>query len=135
MNSINGTNAAETQAGTGGNDLIQGLGGSDTIYAGAGNDTISGGAGNDFVFGGGGVDVVRLEPGQGSDRFSDFQDGIDKIGLTGGLHFEDLYFLHDPTWGYTWIGDASGARVLGLKNILPGQVTALDFTTLDDGLF
>lgn len=132
---INGTNAAETRAGTAGNDLIQGLGGSDTIYAGAGNDTISGGAGNDFVFGGAGVDVVRFEPGQGSDRFSDFQDGIDRIGLTGGVQFADLYFLHDPTWGYTWIGDASGARVLGLKNILPWQVTALDFTTLDASLF
>jgi Ca2+-binding RTX toxin-like protein len=132
---VDGTGKAEVLKGTGGNDLLQGLGGNDTIYGSSGNDTASGGSGDDFFFGQAGADVFVIEPGQGTDKFYDFQDGIDKVGLTGGLRFADLHLSHDPTWNYTWLHDPLGTKLLGLKGVVPAQVTALDFTTIDDGLF
>lgn len=132
---VDGTGKAEVLKGTGGNDLLQGLGGNDTIYGSSGNDTVSGGSGDDFFFGQAGADVFVIERGQGTDKFYDFQDGIDKVGLTGGLRFADLRLSHDPTWNYTWLHDSLGTKLLGLKGVVPAQVTALDFTTIDDGLF
>ena len=127
---VNGTERADSLTGTSGNDLIRGLGGSDSINGGNGNDTISGGAGEDYIIGGSGADVVRLEPGQGADRWADFQDGIDNIALSGSLRFADLRISYNAAWKYTWIQDPGGGG-LGLKDVMPSQVTAADFTTVD----
>lgn len=62
INTITGTNGADSLDGTAGADLIQGLdgidtlsglGGDDIIEAGSGNDLMIGGAGNDHLIGGG----------------------------------------------------------------------------------
>ena len=123
---IVGTNAAERLNGTAGNDLIQGLGGDDTMYGEAGNDIFEGGAGLDYIFSGSGADVVRLQRGLGTDKWMDYQDGVDKIDLNG-LAYSQLSFRYDPTWNYTHIQDSSGTSMLGLKNIKPSQVTSADF--------
>ena len=68
---ITGTNAANTSAGTAGNDIILGLGGADTLTGNAGNDTVDGGNGadllvatindgNDIYIGGNGIDTYDL---------------------------------------------------------------------------
>ncbi len=58
------------------------------------NDTLIGGLGNDVLFGNDGSDVFVLTPGAGTDTIQDFDlsEG-DKIGLGGGLEFNDLSFV------------------------------------------
>jgi Ca2+-binding RTX toxin-like protein len=123
---IVGTSAADRLNGTAGNDLIQGLGGDDWMYGRSGNDTFEGGAGRDWIHGEAGADVVRLQRGTGTDKWMDFQDGVDKIGLNG-LAYSQLKFRYDPTWKYTFIQDSAGTDLLGLKNIVISQISATDF--------
>ena len=102
---IEGTSGNDTLNGTAGDDVILGFAGSDTLNGLAGNDTLDGGAGSDSLDGGTGADT--LTGGSGSDRFdyaegdggatvaladviTDFEDGTDMIGLTGGLTFAQL---------------------------------------------
>lgn len=83
------------------NDLVDGNGGRDKIFLGSGDDVGFGGAGNDIIFGGRGKDVITgglgndklyggrdadifvFNTGDGHDRISGFQDGLDKIDLSG----------------------------------------------------
>ena len=82
-------------AGGGGNDTLIGGTGRDALFGDQGRDVLVGGKGADFLDGGDGYDT--LIGGQGKDRFDfdgglvnnvdtvvDFQDGIDKIGLSAG---------------------------------------------------
>lgn len=88
-------------SGNEGNDFVQGGLGNDTLDGGADNDVLSGGDGNDFLDGGLGND--QLSGGQGYDTFvlmvsggidtiTDFNVGIDLIGLSGGLSVNQLTF-------------------------------------------
>ncbi|MDJ0519050.1 MAG: calcium-binding protein [Trichodesmium sp. MO_231.B1] len=81
------------------NDLIPGGDGNDLLYGGKGNDTVDGGAGidiigghrgDDILIGGPGGDRFDFALGHGNDIIVDFEDGIDAIGLLGGLSFEQL---------------------------------------------
>ena len=82
--------------GEGGNDTINALAGDDFLDGGTGNDTLEGGAGKDYLIGGDGVDEFLFQAGDGgssislADIISDFADGVDIIGLKGGLVFDDL---------------------------------------------
>jgi Ca2+-binding RTX toxin-like protein len=125
-NTVTGTASSETLNGTGGNDLLNGLAGNDTIRGGAGNDTCTAGPGLDFFYGEGGNDVCRFSPGEGQDKWWDYQDGSDKIGLPAGIDYGDLTFRADTTWNYLWVR-SGGADVLGLKNISQSQIDASDF--------
>ncbi|NET41373.1 DUF6851 domain-containing protein [Okeania sp. SIO2B3] len=82
-----------------GNDIIQGSDGNDLLYGGKGNDTVDGGIGddiiggqigNDILTGGAGGDMFEFRFGNGDNIITDFEDGIDIIGLKGGLTFEQL---------------------------------------------
>jgi len=75
-----------------GDDLLDGGDSDDRMFGGAGNDTLIGGAGNDTLRGGVGDDILTggedsdtfvFYQGWGSDRITDFQDGIDIIELRG----------------------------------------------------
>ena len=115
--------------GTTKNDSLIGTNSDDWLWGKEGNDTIACGAGHDWIYGGAGADVVKLQPGQGSDKWLDFKDGVDKIDA-GGLAFSDLRFSYDSIWKYVWIEDSSHNKLLGIKNIGLSQLTAADFTNL-----
>ena len=57
---------------------------------------MAGGAGKDYLIGGEGSDEFLFQAGDGgssislADIISDFADGVDIIGLKGGLVFDDL---------------------------------------------
>ncbi len=55
-----------------------------------GNDTLIGGQGNDSLIGGAGNDLFVLGLATGVDAIADFQVGQDRLGLSGGLRFEQL---------------------------------------------
>jgi Ca2+-binding RTX toxin-like protein len=71
-------------------DLILGNLGDDKLFGNLGNDTLIGGQGNDSLTGGAGNDLFVLGPATGVDALADFQLGQDKLGLSGGLRFEQL---------------------------------------------
>lgn len=66
-----------------GDDVAIGGEGRDSIYGGAGDDLIIGGAGDDNLVGGRGADVFVFATGDGNDRIAWFEDGKDKIDLSG----------------------------------------------------
>jgi hypothetical protein len=82
----------DTLIGGNGTDLLLGNAGDDLLYGGNGTDTLEGGLGNDTLTGGSGGDVFVFASGDGTDTITDFKLSNDKIGLTGGLTFENLSF-------------------------------------------
>jgi Ca2+-binding RTX toxin-like protein len=66
-----------------GDDQLDGGSGDDIIRGGDGADTIRGGSGIDTLTGNAGADVFVFRPGNGADLITDFQTGIDKIGISG----------------------------------------------------
>jgi Ca2+-binding RTX toxin-like protein len=83
-----------------GNDIIAGGGDADLLYGGAGKDRLRGGIGDDILVGGSGKN--SLTGGAGADGFmlsrsfnvldtiTDFQDGIDLLGLPDGTCLSQL---------------------------------------------
>jgi hypothetical protein len=97
----NGGNGNDTLIGNAGNDiliggngtdLLLGNAGDDLLYGDNGADTLKGGLGNDTLTGGNGGDVFVFASGDGTDTITDFKLSNDKIGLAGGLTFENLSF-------------------------------------------
>ncbi|MEM6253121.1 MAG: esterase-like activity of phytase family protein [Cyanobacteria bacterium P01_D01_bin.156] len=78
--------------GKGGNDLLFGDEGDDQIWGDDGDDLLQGGLGNDTLTGdnfsgGEGSDIFAFAADEGTDTVTDFEVGIDSIGLVGGLNF------------------------------------------------
>ncbi len=76
-----------------GNDRLSGDLGNDILNGGAGDDILSGGVGADVLTGGAGRDIFLLEMSRGRDMITDFELGIDRLGMTAGLALADLNFL------------------------------------------
>jgi hypothetical protein len=107
-NLLEGTPEDDLIRGLDGNDTLLGQGGKDILRGGLDNDDLDGGDGDDILFGdegsdaltgGDGEDVFVLQrfgdEGSGTNlkRITDFEDGTDFIGLTGGLTPDDLSVL------------------------------------------
>ncbi len=76
-----------------GADQLFGGEGTDSIFGGGGADFIEGGSGQDFLTGDAGNDVFRFVSNWDFDVVRDFQDGFDKLNLSGqGISFADLRF-------------------------------------------
>nr|WP_235865044.1 MULTISPECIES: putative Ig domain-containing protein [Pseudomonas] len=151
VNTITGTNNAESLNGTVGEDLILGLGGNDTIKAGTGADIVDGGAGRDSLYGGDGADTFRYTNlldsyrnyGTGgvtaTDTIYDFTVGVDKIdvsalGILGlgdgsnGTLYMTLNAAGDKTYIKSAEVDANGNRFeIALNGNYLNTLTASDF--------
>lgn len=64
-------------------DILRGEDGDDRLRGNNGDDVIDGGLGEDVLIGGGGADVFVFAEGYGEDKIRNFQDGVDKIDLSG----------------------------------------------------
>jgi Ca2+-binding RTX toxin-like protein len=104
--------------GSGGTDRLSGGGAADQMFGGAGTDRLDGGAGKDMLSGGDGADVFRFAIGDGADRITDFQDGIDHLSLTSA------YTLVEKVGG-TLIQYEAGT--IFLEGITLAQLGAADF--------
>ncbi|PSN20847.1 hypothetical protein C7271_00015 [filamentous cyanobacterium CCP5] len=94
---IYGEGGNDRIGGKGGNDILFGGDGDDQIWGDDGDDILRGGLGNDILTGddssgGQGSDTFVLAVGEGTDTITDFEVGIDVIGLAGGLSFGALSF-------------------------------------------
>ena len=117
---FDGTYADNEFIGGDGNDLFAGSAGDDILIGGLGADTQTGGDGADtfVVAAGDGGPSLAL-----ADLITDWEDGVDKIGLAGGLTFGDLTIGSDG-------GDATisvGAEVLAVVDGAAGLIEATDF--------
>jgi Ca2+-binding RTX toxin-like protein len=113
----------DTLIGGNGTDLLLGNAGDDLLYGGNGTDTLEGGLGNDTLTGGSGGDVFVFASGEGTDTITDFKLSNDKIGLTGGLTFENLSFS-----GNNIIFDTEVLAVL--TGVNTNTLTASNFLTV-----
>lgn len=73
----------DTLTGAGGTDLIIGGAGNDILTGGVGDDIIQDGRGSGTLTGGSGADIFTLIFNGETDTITDFQVGIDQIGLSG----------------------------------------------------
>jgi Ca2+-binding RTX toxin-like protein len=98
---INGGVGNDLIYGNEGEDILNGDAGNDSLYGGKDNDILLGGEGDDWLFGGEGDNT--LSGGSGNDQFIlgadnglntilNFEVGIDRLVLTGGLTFQQLQF-------------------------------------------
>ncbi len=90
---LRGDREEDSLLGGSGNDILFGGKGNDTLSGGSGDDRSSGDLGDDLLDGGGGQDTFVLAVGGGDDTISNFQDGLARIEVTGGLTFSQLAFL------------------------------------------
>ncbi|WP_333119228.1 DUF4347 domain-containing protein [Microcoleus sp. SVA1_B3] len=131
---VNGGDGDDLLYGNEGQDTINGDVGSDTLIGGKDSDLLNGGAGDDWLFGDLGDDT--LSGGIGSDRFVlsadggtdtviNFEVGVDKFVLTGGLSFQQLQL--SPTPNGTLLQVAGTDRVLGNLIGVNGAIGSSDF--------
>lgn len=72
-----------------GNDVLSDSAGSNTLSGGCGDDTLIGSYGDNRMNGGSGADLFEF--GYGSDTIVDFEDGTDKLQLSFGISFNDVF--------------------------------------------
>lgn len=148
-NVIFGSRTGDNLVGSDGSDLIYGYQENDAIAGGAGKDEIWPGSGLDIVSGGQGSDTFVLVFGEGTNTITDFEDGIDTIGLarktdhifnqeafsvtveTTDLNFADLTIGasgSDATVTVTATGE-----VLAVINGAAGLIDEADFIKMPTG--
>ncbi len=129
---VNGNSGNDQLWGNRGADLLNGGDDDDMLYGGRNDDTLNGDAGDDKLWGNWGDDLLRGGEGRdtfvldksrknsGIDTIEDFQTGVDLIGLSGGLTFDDLSF--------------SQSNILH-KNQILAILSGLDATSLTEADF
>jgi Ca2+-binding RTX toxin-like protein len=122
---LNGTAGKDSLNGGNGKDTLIGGAGNDSLNGGNGKDELTGGTGNDILTGGDGSDTFIFAALDGTDTITDFNDGLDYIGLSGGLTFGDLSFS-----GNNIIVTASNEILATLTGINTTTLTAADFLTV-----
>jgi len=118
--------------GRSGDDLLFGGPGSDDLNGGGGRDHMRGGGGDDDFIGGAGVDIMIGGAGEdnfilqvrGKDIIRDFEDGIDDLGTSGGLSFNDLLISQQ---GNNTLIRAFGVRIALLVGVNARSISAADF--------
>jgi uncharacterized delta-60 repeat protein len=122
--------------GNGDSDTLWGDTGSDTLYGGQGNDWLNGGSdtdvllgerGDDTLTGSAGGDRFDFRRGDGSDIVTDFQEGLDIIGLKEGLVFEDLAIATVGSDTQIRVGDRLLVTLMGVD---ANAISAEDFALL-----
>ena len=131
---IEGSGRANWLEGDAGRDRLLGLGGNDTLAGGAGADTLLGGQGADVLMGGTGADVLTGGAGRdvfvltarsGADRITDFQNGVDKIRISGFADdFDDLVLSATGNGVRLALGNGVHVTLAGAEL---GQIDASDF--------
>ncbi|MEG4959487.1 MULTISPECIES: Ig-like domain-containing protein [unclassified Microcoleus] len=115
----------DTLTGGNGDDTLKGGGGTDYLSGGNGKDLLYGGLGSDFLTGGNGNDIFAFAAGEGTDTITDFSDGNDLIGLSGGLTFGQLSFS-----GSNIIITSTNEILATLTGINTTTLTAADFMAI-----
>jgi Ca2+-binding RTX toxin-like protein len=81
---LGGGSGADSLFGGGGDDTLLGGTGADRLAGNPGNDVIAGGSGDDDLTGGSSADMFVFGRDSGSDRITDFENGLDQIRIDSG---------------------------------------------------
>lgn len=119
--------------GSDGSDRLLGDSSKNSLFGDGGNDRLDSGRGDDLLRGGSGRDTFVLAPHAGTDTILDFEDGLDRIELTGGLSFDQLTITQGT-------GSDQANTLIGVKNtnqllaeligIQANSITSGDFITV-----
>jgi Ca2+-binding RTX toxin-like protein len=111
-----------------GNDILIGENGADALFGGSGSDVITGGAGRDQINGGSGADRFVFTTGSGHDTLTGFENGHDKIDLSGyGIEsFSEIAHAVKAGWFGTSIKLSSDSSIF-LAGTWKHQIDASDF--------
>ena len=123
-----GHDGNDTLNGGAGNDQLFGESGDDRLVGGDGDDTLNGGIGQDVLIGNAGSDRFMLVSGVTGDRdiIRDYQDGLDRLVLTGNLSFDDLTI--SQSGANTRIRETATNQTLAILNgITASNITHDDF--------
>ena len=120
VDTLNGMDGADTLNGGAHNDVLDGGNGADKLLGELGNDTLTGGAGADQFW----MNMANF----GSDTVTDFENGVDKIRITGIAGVDDFTDLAVSANGSGWavITFPDGSTIT-LTNTTEAQVDASDF--------
>lgn len=144
---IFGNSQANVLDGGEGNDFIAGFDGNDTLIGGTGNDELFGvlgnnkligGTGRDRLFGGSGSDEFVFAAGEGgasiaeADTIFFFQNGSDKITITGGLTFADLTIGNDGSGNATIFDNVNSQYIAVVRGVSPALLDVSDFIFSSD---
>ncbi len=100
----------------------------DTLIGDNQSNVIRGGEGNDWLLGDAGEDTFILASGEGTNTIADFETGIDRIGLSDGLEFEQLLISPGSDANQTQIAIAdTGESLAILLGIDSSMINADDF--------
>lgn len=139
---IKGNNAGDRILGLRGDDTLKGLGGNDVLSGSLGSDRLEGGNGNDILLGGANDDILdggngsdQLTGNGGSDTFvllskrgntlvTDFEDGVDFLGLSAGINQDDIRVEQR---GESTLVSWRGIRLATLTGIQAQLITSEDF--------
>jgi VCBS repeat-containing protein len=121
-NILSGDQGSNALYGLGNADRLLGQGGNDRLMGGTGADTLAGGTGSDLFFFAAGDGGLTLS---GADMIQDFEDGIDRIVLTGGMNFASLSI--SQSGANTILQAGTGEYLAVLLNTQLANVTAGDF--------
>ena len=124
-----GNEGQDTVNGETGNDTVYGGKDEDSLLGSAGDDWLFGDQGNDTLIGGTGTDRFMLGQDLGSETILDFQDGLDSIGLMGGLNFSQLSIVAENNSTLIRV-TGSGQLLATLSNVPTSVITATDFALL-----
>lgn len=108
----------------------------DSFSGGQGDDLLAGGGGADKLTGGEGADIFAFERGDGGDALSladlitDFEEGVDKIGLADGLVFSDLTVGVNATGSSVVEVTDTGEILAVVDGITPNLLDEQDFLVL-----
>ncbi|MEM9274720.1 MAG: Calx-beta domain-containing protein [Cyanobacteria bacterium P01_F01_bin.143] len=102
-----------------GNDLISGGIGDDSLNGGIGNDTLVAGHGDDRLIGGDGADLFLIESTEGRNFISDFELGIDLLGIADDIELDELKITNNWNNTGTIIFDNLNRSLMILGGINP----------------
>jgi len=142
---ITGSNFDDTLTGDAGANVLTGLDGNDTLMGRDSNDTLISGAGNDTLTGdgsmqaggpGAGSDTFVFAPNSGQDTITDFQEGIDKIDVSGYRSDPNTPVAYGAGAGSVTVEQVGtdtlvhlpdGSSTITLQNITATDLTPTDF--------
>ncbi len=120
----------DRMGGKGGNDILWGEAGNDLMWGDDGDDIIRGGLGRDTLTGdnksgGSGSDVFIFAVGEGGDTITDFEVGVDFIGLADGLAFGALSVVAQGADTLISVGHEELAKLLGVSGLTESSFIAV----------
>ena len=116
---LSGGSGDDLLIGNDGNDTLNGNEGADSLNGGMGDDTLIAGQGDKFLIGGSGADLFIIDSSEGRNLISDFEPGVDTLGIPDDISLNDLNITNNWNNTGTFIADNLGDPIAILEGVDP----------------